>query len=412
MFKIILWKGTHSLKVQELIEETQLRDDQLLILCPPRIENVDDYLPFLPEGRVEFSGDFKDRTGFDHKSSEEYSILPSFGLFSTGTSDKSAKLVLFTKENIESSNKGILSFFKELPVKTLFCYPQPYHIFGLSLGHLLGLQEDFELVTPKGAYGKDHHKEFLSCAAKYGEGLMTLSTPTHMLDLISYCQRNSIEVPKSLTCVLGGAKVSIDLWKQSRELLKIKYPSIGYGCTEASPGVTHLPPGVMPKRNGDLGFALPELEITTFEDCIEIKGKNICHAIIQEGKISFPKSVYQMNDILLKNSDESYSFSKRSDLILNRGGEKFSLEEIESYLLKEMAMDVVALPVTDLRLGHDLALVVKGSENNKKKISELLFDKYQRKFSLDHIKIIDSLPINSNAKIDRLRCAKYFEGIE
>ncbi|MBA2405292.1 MAG: hypothetical protein H0V66_11020, partial [Bdellovibrionales bacterium] len=232
MFKIIIWSGHHSREINQLITETYSSSDCLLILCPPRIKNLEAWLPLLPSGTVEFRGDFEGQRSFTHTSTTIYSELPSFGLFSTGTVDNS-KLILYSKKNLETSIAGIFSFFTDLKITSIFSYPQPYHIFGLALGYLTAFINKWELTYPEGTYSRDAHREWMQASTENGESLLTLGTPTHFMDAMSFCSDNNLSPAKSLTAIVGGAKVEKKLWYNLQSELRIAKPSVGYGCSEA-----------------------------------------------------------------------------------------------------------------------------------------------------------------------------------
>lgn len=407
---ILIWKGHHSKEVFELTQRAINCDDTLLILCPPRIDSLDEYYEFLPMGQVEFFGEFKGKPGFYNKSSTHFEKPVSIGLFSTGTSDVFPKIILYTRENLKSSNDGIMSFFNEHKFTKILCYPQPYHIFGLSLGYALAIDRDLELLYREGPYSSESHKQWIETVKNFGEEVLTLGTPTHMRDLLSFVDKESLTPSSSLTSIFGGESVSVDLWEKAQAILKIQAPSIGYGCSEASPGVTHLPPGVHPGNNGNLGKALPGVELTSLDHGLRVCGKNICEAIIQNGEITFPRNEYLMSDIVKMDKDENYQYISRCSLILNRGGEKFSLEMIENFIRESLSLNIIAVSIDDERLGEDLGGLVESSDPKVvSKIVETLKGKFKRSFKESNFKVIESLPKNSNAKIDRKGAINFIE---
>lgn len=373
----------------------------MLIICPPRITNFDKWPTHLPSGIIEFKGDFEGQKSFIHNSNTVFNELPKFGLFSTGTVN-SDKLILYSNKNFEVSIEGIFSFFKNLNIKAIFSYPQPYHIFGLALGYLTSIINNWELFYPADAYSKEAHKKWLLCCEENGENLVTLGTPTHFTDAISFCKEQSLVPFESLTAIIGGAKVEKNLWHQLHSDLKIAMPSIGYGCSEASPGVTHLAPGLAPTEDGDLGTVLPSGKLMAVDNGFKYQGDNVCMAIIQNDEISFLKGEYLLSDLLFQGDCGHYYFKRRVDLVLNRGGEKFNLEEIESIIRTSFNCNNIAVGVEDQRLGQELGILFIGSRDLEAQILQKLREIYNRKFSARLIKSTDQLPINLNAKPDRI----------
>ncbi len=407
MFHIKIWKGHHSLEVFTLIQENKKKHNELLILCPPRIDDLKPFLSLLPSGKVSYHGDLRKKESHLIKSRASYKELPSIGLFSSGTSATSEKLILYTEQNIKSSNNGVMSFFKNLDIKIIYCYPQPYHIFGLALGYYLAIENSFDLIFQNNKYSPSSHEKWNDLITKSGLNVLTLGTPTHFKDLDSYCSLKKLNPASSLTAIIGGASVSVDLWNMINEKLKIKKPSIGYGCSEASPGVTHLIPGKKPQQNGDLGHALPNMELILSENSTTISGANICLAIIQDRAIAFPSGQFQITDKLRKNDNGTFQFIRKSELVLNRGGENFSLETIEAIVFKKFSKPIVAVSLSDKRLGEELGVLIKGIDENLTEIHNFLNNHYQRRFDKKNFRCIDSFPINSNAKIDRKECAAF-----
>lgn len=403
----IVWKGSHGNEIYELIKETYFSVDRLLIICPPRFESLEMFLPFLPTSEIIFRGELSSLKNIEHTSSQEYEECPKFGLFSSGTSDENNKLLLYTNQNLDSSNDGIMSFFKDLNINTIYSYPQPYHIFGLSLGYILSINRNFELITKDGKYSRESHALWENTALKNGENILTLGTPTHFEDL---CKHSKLHEIKSLTCIIGGAIVTQKLWDKVKTQLNILYPSIGYGSSEASPGITHLKPGVRPKGNNSIGELLPNMKLTFTENEILINGENICLATINKNGIHFYNGKYLLPDIIEQVDDESFLYIGRNDFIINRGGEKFSLEEVEAKLLRYFDEPIVVTYKYCARLGQELCFILR--ENTKIKsniIFEFMSETYSRTFDSNNIYKVERFPMNENLKLDRNACSSYFK---
>jgi acyl-CoA synthetase (AMP-forming)/AMP-acid ligase II len=412
MQKIIIWRGHHGSEILDLIQQSFTSPDNLLILCPPRMEELDSYFPHLPSGTVEFHGELSERKSFQNISKINYPELPSFGLFSSGTTDAKPKLILYTKNNLVSACEGIFSFFKDLKISAVYSYPQPYHIFGLSLGYIAALNFNWELIVATGSYSRAHHEKWIESTLVKGRTLLTLGTPTHFLDALNFVNKNKIRMSSSLTSIAGGAKVEVGLWNKMQKDLKITSPSIGYGCSEASPGVTHLPPGIKPLEDGDLGLVLPEGKLLETENGFEYSGPNVCLAIIQNDEIIFPNGKYLLSDTLSLSPSGHYFFKKRSDLILNRGGEKFSLEEIEAAIQRAFQVNSVAMAIPDDRLGEELGVFIEGMQPEiLEEVHKFLNDVFRRNFNKEYFEVIECIPVNANAKFDRKGCLEIMLGL-
>ncbi len=144
-------------------------------------------------------------------------------------------------------------------------------------------------------------------------------------------------------------------------------------------------------------------ELFEYQNELSYRGPNVCLAIIEAGKIHFLQGVYVLSDTLRRDDKGHYFYLQRRDFILNRGGEKFSLEEIEN-IVKAMGFDCVAMKWEHLRLGQDLALAFEGSVQDKERIHQELQQKYKRSFDKNLMLPLNKIPQNANAKPDRDQC--------
>ncbi len=410
--KIRIWRGYHSNSVRGLIESTWNNHD-LLVLCPP-ILNSFEFVSLLPEGVIELCGEWQksDRQvimGIERRQpAPAYPSLPVMGLFTSGTSNGVPKLVLYSRENIESSVQGITKLFDSGRIDTIFCYPQAFHTFGLILGYLFSIIKGCEIVTGEGRYGQDHHKVR---AKLHSPNILTLGTPTHFRDLIQFAKEQKIQIPKSYSCIIGGSSVSVELWKSLRDTLRIEYPTTGYGATEASPAITHQVLGREPIEDGEIGQLLPHVQILPVtEKGFLLYGKSACLAMIRKNEIEFPKQV-MIHDDIVQRADGVWIYRGRYELMLNRGAEKFSLEHLESILRQQLQVESLCLAIPHPRLGQDLGILFESNckidlATLKQKIIETLHVHFGRQFDPRGFISVQRLPLNTNGKIDRVQAEK------
>ncbi|NJL25528.1 MAG: acyl--CoA ligase [Calothrix sp. SM1_5_4] len=207
----------------------------------------------------------------------------------------------------------------------------------------------------------------------------------------------------SYSCIMGGAAVSKTLWSNVRDELAIVAPSIGYGCTEASPGITHLPPGTEPSEDGEIGYPLASLSSDPTGDGVRIEGTSLCMALIQDGQAEFPEHL-MIRDRVRVGIEGRWIYEGRLDLTLNRGGQKFSLENIERELHQALGVGVVAVSVRDSRLGEDLGLVLVASGEEQKMLKraeEILQSGFGLRLNTGRVRFVTDFPLNECSKIDR-----------
>lgn len=389
----VFWEGFHSASLRDKIR-TAWNTEELLVIYPPGYlasGNADPILDFLPGG----------------KRAPVYPEKPILGVFTSGTVSGQRKLVLYSKKNIEFSLTGIRSFFDIGKFDTIFCYPQPFHTFGLILGYLQAELFGLKLVTVDGKYSRRAHEKRLSLNS---HSVLTLGTPAHFYDLKQYLKDQSQKLSPSYSCILGGAKVSVALWKSVQDELLIEAPSIGYGATEACPGLTHLQPGLCPKEEGEIGSTIPGVHLKLTESGVHFTGPNVCLAIITTGaerQISFPTSI-ALNDSVRKRNDGIMVYEGRSDLIMNRGGTKLSLELIEETLRHQKTIESICVPLPDDRLGEELGVLFKTNPdsmgdfaNKRANLHDFLKASFGHSFDPRRFHEIETLPMNESLKLDR-----------
>ena len=333
---------------------------------------------------------------------------PVLGIFTSGTSAPAPRLVLYSRANLEASLSAILSVFDESRIDAIFGYPQPFHTFGLTLAYLHALVRGKKLIAPAGRYAASFHDAWWE-ASRAHPGLLTLGTPTHFQDLRRYARetRGGERPATTYSAIVGGAPCTRALWNALRSELGIAEPSIGYGCTEAAPGLTHLPPGVEPEFDGEVGNVLPEVLLALKPGTgLTFDGPNRCLAILSADSngahVEFPKEVH-VKDHLEWTRDGRLRFLGRYDLQMNRGGVKFSLERIEAFVRTYSGQEVLAIAVPDERLGEDLGLLVQGplSSGWKSALATALHAEFGAHFNAERFRTIPNLPLNASAKLDR-----------
>jgi acyl-CoA synthetase (AMP-forming)/AMP-acid ligase II len=380
---IKFWQGFHSPELDWLIDGAWRGKHTLILLPPGQVaQNLDDTLGKLGE-------------------------RPAFGLFTSGTLRR--KLILYRRENFEASLAGITSFFELTKVKSVFCYPQPYHVFGLSLGYLLPMLYGKKRLVNEGRYATASHERWL---AQVETGTLTLGAPAHFSDLAGFISQRKIIPPTSYSAIVGGAPVTCDLWQTLKTKLKITSPSIGYGASELSPGVTHLAPGIEPTEDNEIGIPLPGVEVSALGGAgVRVRGKNVCLAVVDGEHISTAREIVLPDEVWVR-ADGRLVFKNRVDLVINRGGEKFSLEAIERRVLEKFGVPAVAWGVPDARLGKELAILVErpaGARLVSQEIHQFIRTEWGRDFNEQFIWLTDKIPRNASDKLDRSACRKIAE---
>ncbi len=408
-----IWKGYHSPSLKTLIAKSW-ENHTLLILCPPLLQDFS-FLSALPPGPTEIHGQWSEServalASIPRRGSFPGTESPILGVFTSGTLSHTPRLVLYTKRGVLASLKGIFALFDTRKIRHLFCYPQAFHTFGLTLGYLASHVMGWELHTPEGKYQRTSHAQRIALREEH---VLTLGTPTHFFDLLSVTKETGAKLYPSDSCIMGGASVSRELWMRVRDELQIAAPSIGYGCTEAAPGISHLPPGQAPENDGEIGYPLTSIRSRLIPDQgVEISGESLCFAVIQNGLIEFPRS-FLIRDRIETAPNGAWIYRGRLDLLMNRGGAKYSLELIEKTVQDRLGIAAVACGVRDARLGEDLAMTfVQSSENSNEQIfdnaSRLIQDVFALDLKPEKTRYVSDLPLNECSKLDRKSIWTFF----
>ena len=373
----------HSDLVFNKIQEVWENEDRLLIIEPPYHLETDS---------TEIPKEVLDSNAI-------------FGIYTSSTLSDGNRIVFLSKNRIKKSLKSIYSLFSIDEIQSVFCYPQPFHIFGLVLGYLFAMEYNISWIPIQGKYSKKDHQLWLD---RVSMGTLTLGTPAHFSDLISWNRENHSIPKKSLYSIAGGARVSCQLWDGMKNYLKIDSPSIGYGCTEASPGIAHLEPGLRPLVDGDIGSILKGGEIRRdFDSGYDFKSDWICDSYLEGEKLTSPEWIHVGDEIDFSDSNHLI-YESRSDLVLNRGGRKVPIEKLEKSLSVDLNVEIGILPIKSQRLYQDLEVLLASEFNESLKLRclKLLRDKNGIGLNSDSIHFVESIPRNLNQKIDRKRLKK------
>ncbi|UYL09616.1 acyl--CoA ligase [Bdellovibrio sp. SKB1291214] len=407
-----LWRGTHHKELPKLLKK-YWEAGELLILVPPYHRDFQ-FLQIFSE--YELHGDWPEdlkkaaqQNPRELKSSEK-SILEKavLGVFTSGTTSGVNRLVFYSQENVVSSLNAIRELYNVNRIQKIFSYPQPTHTFGLVLGYMQAVLHNVEIIFAEGGYSRATHESWMECV---DANTLTLGTPTHFIDLIQFIKKQSLTPKASYTSIVGGAMATKELWEQMRSILKIEQPSVGYGATEASPGVTHLPPGIPPQEDGDIGYALSGVKVKVQEDGVYFEGSNACAGIFENGELKHSEKILLKDSLKqeVAHGKVRFTFTGRTDLVVNRGGLKLAMEVLEGKISSHFSCKCMAVNLYDERLGEDIGFIVQmspvDSEKVKAEISELVFKAVGIKPSSQNIVFAD-IPLNSNFKFDRVEGIK------
>ncbi|MCW4450640.1 AMP-binding protein [Kaistella sp. BT6-1-3] len=228
--------------------------------------------------------------------------------------------------------------------------------------------------------------------------------PVQNLDVtIDFCAMSPLQVENSLhkihfikNLIIGGAQVSQSLKNKISQSLKDKNTETTvyetYGMSET---LSHI--------------GLKQIYPVSEEYFSVFKGIEIALDERRCLKISAPAlhpEILQTNDLVELKDDRHFKFLGRIDNVINSGGLKIHLEELESLLHRYIAREVAFLGVNDEKLGQKLVLVIEGKQTKDltSQLDEALKET-EKTFSKNHLpKTIHFIPVFPripNGKLNR-----------
>ena len=157
-------------------------------------------------------------------------------------------------------------------------------------------------------------------------------------------------------------------------------------------------------RESEMGHALPGVEIELRDgEGLEFSGPGVCLAVVEGNQVSFPKKIL-LRDCVKRRPDGRYVFEGRSDLVLNRGGIKVSLEKVEEFIKNKADLEAICVSVPDLRLGEELGVLIRHAVEppfDRERVQLLLRQEFGHDFNPERIIAVSEFPLNESLKLDR-----------
>lgn len=249
--------------------------------------------------------------------------------------------------------------------------------------------------------------------------LTQLHWPNSITEHLRYITNSGGHMPKETLTLL-------------RKLLPKTKPYLMYGLTEAFRS-TYLPPSEIDKRQDSMGKAIPNAEILVVrpdgtpcepEEPGELVHRGVHVSLgywndpektaerfkpcpMQNKCLPITELAVWSGDIVKKDKDGYLYYVGRNDETIKTSGYRVSPTEIEEmFYSSKLVAEVVAFGVPHSSLGHAIYVIAKLTENNNSESETSLKQECQKKlpaYMVPHFIEIskDSLPRNSNGKIDR-----------
>ncbi len=191
--------------------------------------------------------------------------------------------------------------------------------------------------------------------------------------------------------IIGGAELHQKYILQLKTLDAQLFAT--YGMTET---ITHVAMRDLKDAKANYN-ALPGISFDVDENnCLQISSDRL------------PQKTIQTNDVVKLVSEKSFLFMGRSDFIINSGGLKIQIEEVEHKISTILNKEFVVVGRKDENLGQALILVIQDTSDsiNEHSLIEEMKNILPKNHLPKSIHFSDKLPRTVNHKIDRLAISK------
>jgi acyl-CoA synthetase (AMP-forming)/AMP-acid ligase II/aryl carrier-like protein len=344
----------------------------------------------------------------------------AFVLHTSGTT-ANAKIVPLTRYNIAAGAQNLITTFKLVNRDRCLNVMPLFHVHGLMVT-IATLAAGGAVICP----GKFKEEEFFSWLDKFKPTFYTASPTIHKA-IISRASENKKIVKNCHLRFIRSSSAPLSPETLAKLEKIFRAPVLeSYGMTEAALQITSNPLPPQKRKMGSAGRpAGPEVRIidgqgkflkTGQTGEIIIRGKNVFPGYENDSaanRQSFFKGWFKTGDLGYFDSDGYLFIKSRLKEIVNRGGEKIALREIDETLLNHLKVkEAAAFPMPHQSLGEDIAaaIVLKKSA----KISEDRLRRFCRKILPDfkvpsRFLIVDKIPKTPAGKIQRFQLYGYFK---
>lgn len=272
-------------------------------------------------------------------------------------------------------------------MKSLLCLPLSSIAGMMMIIRAIVCKLDIYFVAPSG----NPLSEFKS--DKFSNFDFAAMTPMQVFNTIKEDKKYNGKLSKRVKfenikkIIIGGAPIDNELRKIMQNFSNEIYST--YGMTET---LSHI---AMQRVNGETASSfytpLQSVSVTNSSDgCLEIDAPLVCADIVKT------------NDLAEIISDGSFKILGRKDHVINTGGLKVQIEELESKLATSIHTPFAITFIDDVKFSNAIVLLIESIETKKE--LDLSTCKLSFHEKPKHILYISSLPITESGKIDRLRC--------
>lgn len=287
-----------------------------------------------------------------------FSEATEFKIHTSGSTGKPKEIIL-TRNQIKASISQTQKAFNLLAGDTAFCCLNIEYIAGmLMLFRAFEIGMDVLIIEPSATpFETLGNQQYLLQSSK-GNNFFAFVP----LQIENILEKNPEALLTAKAIIVGGASINEATFEKIQQITKPIYAT--YGMTET---VTHI---AIKRLNGvektDYFEVLEGIEIKTDErNCLQIKSQTTNNEWITT------------NDIVELIDDSKFSLVGRADNIINSGGVKIQLENVEKEIETALKSNAIhtrffCYGIADEKLGQKLILVFEAENEVKVKNDEIL----------------------------------------
>jgi fatty-acyl-CoA synthase len=344
--------------------------------------------------------------------------------FSSGTTGN-PKGITLTHFNI-LNNAYFMTQRMGLKKADRLCIPVPlYHCYGMVMGVLGCLTHGAAMIFPSEAFVA---KSVLSaieaerCTALFG-------VPTMYIAMLAEPDFASYDLSSLRTGNMGAASVPPTVMQQVIERMNMKGVTNSYGMTETSPisFQTNVDDSFDTRVN-TVGKIHPHLEAKIIDEnglTVPIgKSGELCirgYSVMKgywESPLETARTIddsgwLKTGDLAVFDADFVCRVVGRVKEMINRGGEKISPIDIESFLMRHpKVMDVAVVGIPDQKFGEQIAASIRlheGQSADADEIREFCRDQIAHYKVPAYISFVTDFPMTQNGKIQKFLIREQLE---
>jgi o-succinylbenzoate---CoA ligase len=338
----------------------------------------DDNYSFSSMARLQKSGQYPEFPAIFDFILEWQSGKPSFELFTSGSTGKPKAIAITRNQMIASASRTIKALKLENGISALMCMNPSF--IGGKMMLVRAMEFDWDLTVlppsnnPAQHLSKDSRFSFMALVPMQLENMINDECGNQILNQTEHI-------------IVGGAPVSSSLREKLNSITAKVYST--YGMTET---ISHI--ALMPLNGPNVSNEFEVLEGIEVEtdprNCLKIKGDVTNNAWIQTNDVVELKRQY-------------FKWLGRADFVINSGGIKIHLDQLEEQISDILKTEVVLLKIKDGSLGESYALVLKKEINESTESIQAILKSALPKYHSPKVIIkVEHFLRTESGKIDRL----------